>query len=148
MFYSDCKNSAYLNVFISSKAMASRRQRFCFNPSLALPNVKYLCSAFSKSIGTKNISKWISSRSEQNIKHVLCFSMATFKNRTGNKASWKFIKTDNSRCILFPFVWKPVLLKEFKGKQNCDSSSKQTPLSLYVNKLTFPPAPNVQTYSP
>lgn len=104
----------------------------------ALLNVKYLCSAFSKSIGTKNVSKWISHYSEQNIKYVLCFSKATFKNRTSNKASWKFMKTDNSRCILFLFVWKPVLLKEFKRKQNCDSSSKQTTPSLYVNKLTFP----------
>lgn len=46
MFYSDYKNSAYLKIFISSKTMASRRQRFCFNLLLALPNVKYLCSAF------------------------------------------------------------------------------------------------------
>lgn len=57
MFYSDCKNSAYLNVFISSKIMVSRRQRSCFNLLLALSNVKYLCPAFSKSVGTKNISK-------------------------------------------------------------------------------------------
>lgn len=136
MFYSDCKNSAYLNIFISSKTTAGRRQRFHFNPLLALLNVKCLCSAFSKSIGTMNISKWISDHPEQNIKHVLCFSKTTFKNRTSNKASWKFMKTDNSPCILFPFVWKPVLLKQFKEKQNCDSSAKQTTPSLCVNKLT------------
>lgn len=29
-------------------------------------------------------------------------------------------------------------MKEFKGRQNCDSSSKQTTLSLCVNKLTSP----------
>lgn len=73
-----------------------------------------------------------------------CFSTATFKHGMGHKASWKFLKTDSAHCILFPFVWKPVLLKEFKGKQDRDSSSKQTTSSLCVNKVTFPPAPDVQ----
>lgn len=58
------------------------------------------------------------------------------------------MKTDSARRILFPFVWKPVLLKEFKGKRDRDSSSKQTTSSLSVNKLTFPPAPGVQTSPP
>lgn len=108
------------------------------NPWLALPNANSLCSAFQNQQGPWTISKWVSDHPWQNIKHVFCLSKATLKNRTGNKVSWKFMKTDNSGCILFPFVWEPVLLKEFKGRQNCDSSSKQTTLSLCVNKLTSP----------
>lgn len=66
-----------------------RQEAFRFNPLLALPNVKHLCSAFSKSIGTQDISQWISDCSEQNIKHAFCFSKEGFQNRTGNKSKLK-----------------------------------------------------------
>lgn len=66
-----------------------RQEASHFNPLLALPNAKHLCSAFSKSIGTQDISQWISDCSEQNIKHAFCFSKAGFQNRTGNKSKLK-----------------------------------------------------------
>lgn len=118
----------------SSLQRRLQQEAFRFNPSLALPNVKHLCSAFSKSIGTQDISQWISDCSEQNIKHAFCFPKAGLKTGLATKASWKFMKTDNSSCIAFPFVWKPVLLKEFKAEGDCGSSSKQTTLSLHVSK--------------
>lgn len=93
---------------------------------------------FQNQWGQKTYQNEYQDHSEQNIKCALCFSKAGFKNRTGNKTSSKFMKTDNSSCIPFPFVWKPVLFKKFKGKLNCDSLSKQTSSSLCVNKLTIP----------
>lgn len=66
-----------------------RQEASRFNPLLALPNAKHLCSAFSKSIGTQDISQRISDCSVQNIKHAFCFSKAGFQNRTGNKSKLK-----------------------------------------------------------
>lgn len=137
MFYSDYKDSAY-SAFSAPPRWLPAGGRASAESLARPPQCQLFVFSISKSTGTMNISKWVSDRPRPNIKHVFCLSKATLKNRTGNKASWKFMKTDNSRCILFPFVWEPVLLKEFKGRQNCDSSSKQTTLSLCVNKLTSP----------
>lgn len=134
MFYKD----SLTGCFQLLRGDCQQEAELLRNPRLALPKCQLFLFSISKPTGTMNISKWVSDRPRQNIKHVFCLSKATLKNRTSNKASWKFMKTDNSRCILFPFVWEPVLLKEFKGRQNCDSSSKQTTPSPCVNKLTSP----------
>lgn len=138
MFYSACKSSAYLNVFISSKTTASRRQRLGFNPVLALPHVKYLCSAFSKSIGTKNVSKRVSESSERNIKHALCFSTATFKKQDWQQSKLKVY--ENRQLVLYSIslCLEASSFERVQRKTDCDSSSKQTTPPLYVNKLTSP----------
>lgn len=152
MFYSDYTNSAYLDILPSSKTIAGRRHSILIL-HFALPNVKRLCSVSSKSIGTQDISQWISDCSEQNIKYALCFSKAGFKKQDWQQKQVESLCKQTTLAVLhFPLSGSQLFWKSSKqngivapllSKQHCPCMSASLPaasqlLMAYLSPCNLP----------